>query len=217
MTQEISAVGDKPPARLTNRQQAFVEEYLACWNATEAARRAGYSKKTANEQGSRLLANVSVKAAVAARLAELKADADEVLIRLTDHARGSIEDLMDDEARLSLTSARERGKLHLVRKLKQTTRWDGDGNKIVTDEVELHDAQAALVQLGRHHKLFVDRTEFTGKDGGVLKVEYVNDWRGPAADAAPGPALGTAERAPVQLAGGGTPLAEDDPGDGDRG
>jgi phage terminase small subunit len=49
---------------LTPKQEAFVREYLIDLNATQAALRAGYSAKTANEQGARLLANVSVSAAV---------------------------------------------------------------------------------------------------------------------------------------------------------
>ncbi len=47
-------------SKLTPKQQCFVEEYLIDLNATQAAIRAGYSEKTANEQGARLLANVSV-------------------------------------------------------------------------------------------------------------------------------------------------------------
>lgn len=49
---------------LTDKQQRFVDEYLIDLNATQAAIRAGYSPKTANEQGARLLANVSVAVAV---------------------------------------------------------------------------------------------------------------------------------------------------------
>ena len=52
-------------ANLTPKQQRFVEEYLIDLNATQAAIRAGYSEKTANEQGSRLLANVSISEAIA--------------------------------------------------------------------------------------------------------------------------------------------------------
>ena len=54
----------------TPKQQCFIEEYLVDLNATQAAIRAGYSEKTANEQGSRLLANVSVAAAVEEAMAE---------------------------------------------------------------------------------------------------------------------------------------------------
>jgi len=72
------------------KQQAFVEHYLKTWNGAEAARLAGYSEQTAKEQASRMLTNVNVQEAIAARLAELKMSADEVLTRLSDHARGSI-------------------------------------------------------------------------------------------------------------------------------
>ena len=50
---------------LTPKQEAFVQEYLIDLNATQAAIRAGYSEKTANEQGSRLLANVKIAKAIA--------------------------------------------------------------------------------------------------------------------------------------------------------
>jgi len=48
--------------RLTEKQKRFCEEYLIDLNATQAAIRAGYSEKTANEQSARLLANVKVQA-----------------------------------------------------------------------------------------------------------------------------------------------------------
>lgn len=51
-------------ADLTDKQARFVEEYRKDFNATDAARRAGYSEKTAHSQGPRLLANVGVQAAL---------------------------------------------------------------------------------------------------------------------------------------------------------
>ena len=50
---------------LTPKKSRFVEEFLIDLNATQAAVRAGYSKKTAKQQASRLLTNVDVAAAVA--------------------------------------------------------------------------------------------------------------------------------------------------------
>ncbi len=50
---------------LTPKQARFVEEYLLDLNATQAATRAGYSKKTANEQGAQLLAKLRIRQAVA--------------------------------------------------------------------------------------------------------------------------------------------------------
>lgn len=50
--------------KLTPKQRRFVEEYLIDLNGTQAAIRAGYSQKTANPQAARLLANVSIQAAI---------------------------------------------------------------------------------------------------------------------------------------------------------
>lgn len=58
---------------LTDKQEMFCREYLVDLNATQAAIRAGYSHKTACEQGARLLANVKVQQ----RIAELKAERNE--------------------------------------------------------------------------------------------------------------------------------------------
>ena len=66
------------------RQQRFVTEYLVDLNATQAAIRAGYSPKPAQQQGSRLLTNVVVKQAIAAQHAtQLKA----VEVRIEDVLR----------------------------------------------------------------------------------------------------------------------------------
>ena len=64
---------------MTAKQERFCQEYLVDLNATQAAMRAGYSAKTANEQGSRLLANVSVKAHIA-ELQQAAAKRNEVTV-----------------------------------------------------------------------------------------------------------------------------------------
>ena len=48
------------PDTLTPRQRRFVNEYLVALNGTQAAIRAGYSKRTAHVAASRLLKNVNV-------------------------------------------------------------------------------------------------------------------------------------------------------------
>ena len=78
--------------KLTAKQQRFCDEYLIDLNATQAAIRSGYSKKTAYSQGQRLLKHVEVKAYIDARMEEkekeLIADQDEVLKYLTKVLRG---------------------------------------------------------------------------------------------------------------------------------
>ena len=77
---------------LSKKQKRFAHEYLIDCNATQAAIRAGYSKKTANEQGARLLANVSVKAYIEELLEKINskkiASAEEVMEYLTSVLRG---------------------------------------------------------------------------------------------------------------------------------
>jgi phage terminase small subunit len=54
--------------KITPKQQRFADEWLIDLNSTRAATRAGYSAKTANEQGARLLANISVQEYIAVRM-----------------------------------------------------------------------------------------------------------------------------------------------------
>ena len=46
---------------LNTRQKAFCEYYVACGNATESAKKAGYSERTARSIGQRLLTNVDIQ------------------------------------------------------------------------------------------------------------------------------------------------------------
>lgn len=141
--------------QLTNKQQVFVNEYLQCWNATEAAKRAGYSAATARSQGSRMLTNADISEAIQQRLDEIVMSANEVLGRLSFQARGDMADFMDVTGkRLDLVKADMAGKLGLVKKFSHTIT-----DKSENISIELYDAQAALGLLGRYHKLFVDRVQ----------------------------------------------------------
>jgi phage terminase small subunit len=149
-----------------NRRQVFIEEYLKCWNASEAARRAGYAN--ANVAGARLLANDSIRATVQARIDEKAMSADEVLQRLADMARGDVGDFMNIESMsfdLDLQKAQEAGKTHLIKKVRQQTvtrvNKTGDEEETNTLDIELYDAQSALVTLGKHLGIFKDNVDLT--------------------------------------------------------
>jgi phage terminase small subunit len=70
---------------MTPRQRRFIDEYLLDLNATQAAIRAGYSARTANEQGARLLTNASVASAIQAAQ---QARSERVQITQDDVVRG---------------------------------------------------------------------------------------------------------------------------------
>lgn len=77
---------------LTQKQKRFCDEYLIDLNATQAAIRAGYSKKYANTNASKLLQITIIKQFIETRMAEkesqLIASQDEVLQYLTSVLRG---------------------------------------------------------------------------------------------------------------------------------
>jgi len=77
-------------AKLNNKQAQFVLEYVKDFNATQAAIRAGYSKKTAGQQGGRLLKNVYLREelskAIVQRSELTKIDAAWVLAKAADLA-----------------------------------------------------------------------------------------------------------------------------------
>ena len=82
--------------KLTEKQRRFVDYYIETGNATESARRAGYSSKTAEAIGLENLGKPRIKAALDARLRELEdkriATADEVMQFLTSTLRGEVKE-----------------------------------------------------------------------------------------------------------------------------
>ncbi len=184
-------------AGLSNKRQAFVEEYLLDFNATQAAIRAGYSEHTAHVQGPRLLGNVSVQVAIQQRLSEKVMKADEVLTRLAEQARANIGDLFkttedwveyplptqevleakqeeDDDGNLTwlykvrrvvldLDKLKDPKYSHLIKKFTDSPRSGLS--------VEMYDAQAALVHIGRHHKLFTDNLDVKSDDKELIPAD----------------------------------------------
>ncbi len=144
-----------PDDGLTDKQRVFVEEYLACWNAAEAARRAGYRGKFVRQLGAENLEKPYIQAYIKARLAEKAMAADEVLARLADQARGSMDDFVTVTGRgfrIDIAKAKKAGKMHLIKSISR-------GKQGI--KIEIYDAHAALVDIGRHEKLFTDNFDMT--------------------------------------------------------
>jgi phage terminase small subunit len=78
--------------KLTEKQKRFADEYIISGNATQAAIKAGYSKKTANRIATENLSKLVIKNYIDERLAKLEskriANAQEVLEYLTGVMRG---------------------------------------------------------------------------------------------------------------------------------
>jgi len=149
---------------LSNKHRAFVDEYLQCWNATEAYARVYKPKKrtTAGANGHELLKNTEISAEIEQRLAEIHMSANEALQLHSDIARGDIGDFVNDFGMLDITEARKQGKTRLIKKIKQRTitkigkSESEDDTEIHDLEIELYPADAAQDRILRVHGTYKD-------------------------------------------------------------
>lgn len=151
---DFCSYGEIVTRGLTNKQLAFIDEYLVDFNATQAAKRAGYSPKTAYSIGQENLTKPEISQEIERRYQEKTMSQHEVLARLTEMARASLSDFVsiapDGTYTFNLAQAARNNKMHLLKKIAFSR------GRL---EIELCDSQAALVTLGRHHKLFTDKSE----------------------------------------------------------
>ena len=149
---------------MTGKQNRFVEEYLIDLNATQAAIRAGYSPKTANEQGARLLANASIRAAVdkaeAERSRRTGINQDRVIREIAKLAFLNPVDVIDmDEA--TVKGEAHRDDTACIASVKVKTIPTDDG-AITEREVKTYDKLKALELLGKHLGMFTDKLKVEG-------------------------------------------------------
>lgn len=138
--------------KLTIKQETFVAEYLVDLNATQAAIRAGYSAKNADKIGSELLGKTRVKEKIQERMNQ-RSERTEIT---SDYVLKTIQDTIE-------RCAQNQPVLDGQGKPVFVTTPDGD-----IAPAYKFDAQAVLKGaelLGKHLKLFTDKTEVTGKDG----------------------------------------------------
>ena len=167
------------PAKATAKQVLFVSEYLVDLNATQAAIRAGYSKKTAQVIGAENLAKPIIATAICkafdARAARTEITQDEVMAELARIGFADIRDLFEwDEERVAYVpsenlTADQAAAIAAVEA--STVRFtDKEGNKTERIQLKLktHDKLGALEKLGRHLGMFVNRHEHTGPGGGPI-------------------------------------------------
>lgn len=171
---------------LSLQKQTFVLEYLKDFNGTQAAIRAKYSKKTANEQAARLLASVSIQqslAEVSLQVTQLGdiADVKEIAEFLTRVKRGNMNRIaswtQEGMVFTKDSSEMDDDTAALIKKIKVTekTSAKGDWTETKTD-VELHDPIKAAELLGRYHGMWQDKVEHSGDltvHSGVLRVPVV--------------------------------------------
>jgi len=147
---------------LTDRQKMFVKEYVVDFNATQAAIRAGYSEKTARAIASENLTKPYIMEAIQEEVA----------------ARNKRVEVSQDYVLKTITEVIERGLQHspVLTKTGETVYTETPNG----DEAAAYTFQAMAVlkgteQLGKYLKMFTEKHEHTGKDGGPIETVEVSD------------------------------------------
>lgn len=146
--------------KLTDKQQKFVDEYLIDLNATQAAIRAGYSVKTANEQGARLLANVSIQEAISKAMAERSkrtgVNQDRVVLELAKIAFVRMTDVVDSNGKIKQGASAD--DLSCIESIKYKES-DNEFGGSVEREVKIASKLKALELLGKHLGMWNDKLD----------------------------------------------------------
>lgn len=151
------AVGTGTHKALTPKQQRFVDEYLIDTNATQAAIRTGYSEKTSYSIGHELLSKPEIQAAIQSAMDErakrTQIDADFVLQGIAQNIRRC-----------------EQAEPVLDRKGEQVFTETPSGALAAAFRYDATNTLRGYELLGKHLKLFTDKVELTGKNGGPLET-----------------------------------------------
>lgn len=170
---------------LTAKQRLFIAEYLVDRNAAGAARRAGYSERTARKIGQENLTKPDIRAAIeqetAERLDQLGVRADAVLSELARMGFSNMRDYMnvtaDGDAYLDLSElTREQAAAIQEVTVDDYTEGRGeDAREVKRLKVKLADKKGPLELLGKHLKLFTEKHEMSfGQEAEIIVGGYTN-------------------------------------------
>jgi len=163
--------GDK---KLSPGHEAFVREYLVDLNGTAAAKRAGYSEKTAHVIAHQLLkiplVRLAIQEGMDSRAKRIEITADRVLQELAKLAFVNTQDLYDDIGNLIPVQDLPRETAAAIHSIKVIS----TAGSSALQEIKLHDKKTSLELLGKHLVLFTDKKEVTGPNGEPLFPQGTN-------------------------------------------
>jgi len=174
--------------KLTVKQKRFIEEYLTDLNATQASIRAGYSKRTARQQGALNMANAAIGAAIAEAMEKRSertgVTADAVLARFWDIATADPNEIVSVRLSRCGSCYGEDSDEREPRRDCEVCGGEGVPVVVITDtkslkgaalrlyagakttkfgvEVKLHDQMKALESVARHLGMFNDKITLKG-------------------------------------------------------
>ena len=151
---------------LSPKQRRFVAEYLKDQNATQAAIRAGFSKKTAKSQASQLLAHSAIKKIIEQKLQKFDITAERVLEELGRLAFSDLRQLYNSEGHIKPQSEWPEDIARAVAGVEQEEILEyanGERTNVgQLSKVKLWNKPQSLEILAKHFKLLTDRVEHAG-------------------------------------------------------
>jgi len=168
---------------LTAKKQRFVAEFLVDMNGSAAARRVGYSERSARVIAQRLMRDPAVLDAIAqARTkiaAKLEVTAERVLAEIAKMGFANMMDYITvtpaGDAVIDFT-ALDRDKAAAIQEVTVDEYTEGrgdDARNVKRVRFKLADKRASLELLGKNLRLFTEKVELTGKDGGPIQATNV--------------------------------------------
>lgn len=158
--------------KLNTRQMRFLDAYFLNPNATQAAITAGYSKKTAGQQGHDLLKHPEIcrilKEKTQESAAKLDVSAEKVLKELNGFAHSDIKDAFNEaDGTLKRLSDMPEGLRKSIKSIKFTELFEGaSGEKFCAGrivDIAFWDKPKGLELIGKHLKMFTEKIEVSGK------------------------------------------------------
>ena len=176
-----------PRVRFTPKQRLFIEAYLISKNATKAAIAAGFSERSANNQGTRLMADDDIRAEIEARLAatfdRYAVTSERIIRELAKIAFANIGDFIAVQNDGSLTvdfgtSTREQmASLKSLEVDKRTSAGAAPGVRKI--KISLSDKRQALMDLAKIARMLpADRLDHSGSIEHIVKPEHKIDIEG---------------------------------------
>ena len=147
--------------KLTQKQEVFCLKYIELGNASEAAKVAHYSYKTAGVMGSENL----LKPKIQARLKELRQKTEDATIatvverkqRLTEIARANLPDYVEPEG---ITVDKESPNVGAVSEITTRTKvYNKREGPVTITNLKLHNPIQAIAELNKMEKVYTEGTQ----------------------------------------------------------
>lgn len=143
---------DKP--KLTDKQEAFCQEYVKDYNATQAAIRAGYSENTAQQIGSENLSKLVIRERIDEIRAEIyqrnKVTIDEIVNGLGELFRVDTTEIFDEEGNIKPIDKMSEKARKAIKSIQVQTYTYDNGSESVKKKIELYSKLDAAEKLMKH-------------------------------------------------------------------